>query len=278
MQIGDKMLVVKKVPYGPRWNDEGKMEKTIGQVGTIERIDDVGARLDFEDGSRWSYHEDSLEPVPALELGDEVRVVGRMPPCFKGPGPGWNSKMDETLGKVGMIIGIGGRIRVKFDDVVWNYTGDVLKLVPPPPVVVPVHPDVGKAITFFQCFSIKVGVVEKVLTTEGKYHVMGTDGVLYVIGMSKAELLDVKFDYYRVPKEMYSLPDKPNQQETEKQLVRYVKSARWNYAPHNKGGAVVARATIFGKKMEGVAICSLKDNFDWAEGRKLAVLDLASVV
>lgn len=284
MKIGDKVRIVKDVPYGPAWNEV--MPQLIGQAGVVESMDsDVKVRFSDHDGDKfidrgyWYYHEDSLEVIPEFKIGDRVRVIGRFEDESGRDGIEWADGMDKTLGKIGKIVDLvltldPPRFGVEFERVGYYYLPHAIKLVLPKPVKEPVNRAVGKAVKFFECFATKIGVVDSVI--EGTYYIMCTDEVLYSRKSKHTESLDVRFEYYRVPAETYHLPDKPNQTETEKQLIRYVKSARWNFMPHGKGGAVVARAVVNGSQLEGVSICSLEDNFDWAEGRRLAVLNLAS--
>lgn len=90
--------------------------------------------------------------------------------------------------------------------------------------------------------------------------------------------MNAEWEYYRVPRELHHVPDYPCQAATEKVLRPYIRGSKWNFEPAGRGGAVIARAVRFdGVRFEGRSICSLVDNFSWAQGHRLAILDMSEV-
>lgn len=93
-------------------------------------------------------------------------------------------------------------------------------------------------------------------------------------GMYPANLkhVDARFTYYRVPQDTYVLPRKPNLPATVELLRPYIPGSKYNFVPAGRGGAVEVVIKDGKEIFRGESICSLEDNFDYKEGRRLAVI------
>lgn len=103
-----------------------------GAEGVILEIDDEepAIQLQADNGEKDWVFTMNIEPVssshttPAIKEGDRVRVVDRRPDT-SAPIPGWNPRMDKTLGAEGVVIECmttGNFLRVRFPDgAEWTY-------------------------------------------------------------------------------------------------------------------------------------------------------------
>lgn len=80
----------------------------------------------------------------------------------------------------------------------------------------------------------------------------------------------VYYEYFRIPQLIYPLL-KHSGEPKEKWLLRYVKTNK-TFEPGPCGGITVATLELEnGRQFRGFAVCSMKDNFNYKIGRKLAV-------
>lgn len=85
-----------------------RMADYIGQHGVVKKIEENGDVLVRYEDKEWSFNASALRKVPALKVGEVVRVLDdadKVQALQKRHG-GWSSDMVEVLGKVGKIVKI----------------------------------------------------------------------------------------------------------------------------------------------------------------------------